>query len=32
MGQIIIFLVLLGLGYFFGRMAESRHYKRIHQR
>ncbi len=32
MGQIIVFLALLGLGYFFGRMAESRHYKRIHQR
>jgi len=32
MGQLIVFLVLLGLGYFFGRMAESRHYKRIHQR
>lgn len=32
MGQLIIFLALLGLGYFFGRMAESRHYKRITQR
>lgn len=32
MGQLLTFLVLLGLGYFFGRLAESRHYKRIHQR
>lgn len=32
MQQLIIFLVLLGLGYFFGRMAESRHYKSIHSR
>ncbi|GGY54967.1 metal-binding protein [Bacterioplanes sanyensis] len=30
--ELIVFLVLLALGYFFGRMAESRHYRRIHKR
>ncbi|WP_419813417.1 YbjQ family protein [Bacterioplanoides sp.] len=32
METLLQFLVLLGLGYFFGRRAESRHYKRIRQR
>ncbi|ASP39040.1 hypothetical protein CHH28_10275 [Bacterioplanes sanyensis] len=30
--DLIVFLVLLALGFFFGRMAESRHYKRIRNR
>ena len=30
--NLIIFLLLLTLGYVFGRMAESRHYKSIRQR
>lgn len=30
--DLIIFLVLLALGFFFGRMAESRHYKSIRRR
>lgn len=32
MANIIIFLVLLGLGYGFGRLAESRHYRSIRSR
>lgn len=32
MGQFIVFLVLLALGYGFGRMAERRHYKSIFAR
>ena len=30
--QLVIFLVLLALGYGFGRWAEARHYRRIHER
>lgn len=30
--QIVIFLSLLALGFFFGRLAESRHYRRIQKR
>ena len=32
MGQFGVFLLLLTLGYVFGRMAESRHYRSIHKR
>ncbi|WP_430459858.1 YbjQ family protein [Thalassolituus sp. LLYu03] len=32
MGQLVVFLVLLALGYSFGRLAESRHYRSIHAR
>lgn len=32
MEQLIIFVVLLSLGYFFGRLAERRHYKSILER
>ena len=32
MEQLIIFIVLIMLGYFFGRMAESRHYRSIKER
>jgi len=32
MAQLIVFLILLAVGYLFGRMAEARHYKTIHQR
>lgn len=32
MGQLIVFLALLALGFFFGRLAESRHYRSINQR
>ncbi|WP_299073015.1 YbjQ family protein [uncultured Paraglaciecola sp.] len=30
--ELIVFLVLLGLGYVFGRLSESRHYRSIVQR
>ncbi len=30
--ELIIFLILLALGYGFGKWAESRHYSRIHRR
>ncbi|MFT5701452.1 MAG: hypothetical protein ACI8ZB_004346 [Desulforhopalus sp.] len=32
MEQLIIFAILLSLGYFFGRHAESKHYKSIRER
>lgn len=32
MGDLIVFLVLLALGFGFGRLAERRHYKRIRAR
>ncbi|MCW8924321.1 MAG: YbjQ family protein, partial [Gammaproteobacteria bacterium] len=32
MYDLIVFIVLLALGYFFGRMAEKRHYKSIIKR
>lgn len=32
MGQLIVFLALLALGFFFGRLAESRHYHSINLR
>jgi uncharacterized protein YbjQ (UPF0145 family) len=32
MDSLIIFLVLLSLGYVFGKLAESRHYRSIHAR
>ena len=32
MTDLAIIATLIGLGYFFGRMAESRHYESIHQR
>ncbi|MCG8550326.1 MAG: YbjQ family protein [Desulfobacterales bacterium] len=32
MEQLIIFIVLIMLGYFFGRMAESKHYRSIEER
>nr|WP_319494050.1 heavy metal-binding domain-containing protein [uncultured Desulfobacter sp.] len=32
MEQLIVFIVLIMLGYFFGRMAESRHYRSIKER
>lgn len=32
MGQLITFVVLLGLGYFFGQMAEKKHYASIIER
>ncbi|WP_221800577.1 YbjQ family protein [Oceanobacter mangrovi] len=32
MEQLIFFLVLLALGYIFGRRAEARHYRSIHER
>ena len=32
MYDLIVFLILMGLGYFFGRMAEARHYKSIIRR
>ena len=32
MDSLIIFLILLSLGYGFGKIAESRHYRSIHER
>lgn len=32
MGTLIVFLILISLGYFFGKLAEKRHYKSIHKR
>ncbi len=32
MDTLVIFLVLLGLGFVFGKMAENRHYRSIHTR
>lgn len=32
MGNLIIFFILLSLGYFFGKWAEKRHYKSIKER
>ena len=32
MEQLIFVLVMLALGYGFGRLAEQRHYKSIHER
>lgn len=32
MGNLIVFLILLAIGYSFGRIAELRHYKSIRQR
>ncbi|MDA3970007.1 MAG: heavy metal-binding domain-containing protein [Desulfobulbaceae bacterium] len=30
--ELIVFITLLGLGYFFGRLAEKRHFKSTHDR
>ena len=32
MGQLLVFLLLLSVGYFFGQIAEEKHYRSIHAR
>ena len=32
MGQLLVFLLLLAIGYFFGQVAEEKHYRSIHAR
>ena len=32
MGQLLVFLLLLAVGYFFGQLAEKKHYRSIHAR